>query len=299
MKSAWQGVFPAVTTQFASDESLDIVSTIRHLEVLLEAGVHGVVMLGTLGEGTSLEPKEKQELLAATVATVAGRVPVLSGVAEYTTAGACRSARAAEEAGVDGLMVLPAMVYRSDERETLAHFRRVAEASALPIMVYNNPVSYGVDVTVEMFGELAAEESLVAIKESSDDVRRITDLINALGERFALFCGVDDLALEALVMGARGWVAGLVNAFPHETVRIWQLVEEGRLEEARGIYRWFAPLLHLDTDVKLVQYIKLAVAECGLGAEYLRTPRMPLVGEERERVLAVIRRGIDERPSLG
>ncbi len=298
MNVGWQGVFPAVTTQFREDQSLDIEATMRHVEAQIEAGVHGVVMLGTLGEGTSQEPEEKRALLEATVTTVSGRVPVLSGVAEYTTSGACRFAAQAAELGLDGLMVLPAMVYKSDRRETLAHYRAVAASSGLPIMVYNNPVSYGVDVTVEMFSELADEDRLVAIKESSDDVRRITDLINALGDRYTLFWGVDDIALEALLMGARGWVAGLVNAFPRETVRIWDLVEAGQVEEAREIYRWFAPLLHLDTGLKLVQYIKLAVAECGLGSDQVRAPRLPLAGQERERVLAIIRQGLSSRPSL-
>ena len=196
------------------------------------------------------------------------------------------------------LCVAHRAIRKSDRRETLAHYRAVAAASGLPIMVYNNPVSYGVDVTVEMFSELADEDRLVAIKESSDDVRRITDLINALGDRYTLFCGVDDIALEALLMGARGWVAGLVNAFPRETVGIWDLVEAGQVDEAREIYRWFAPLLHLDTEVKLVQYIKLAVAECGLGSEQVRGPRLPLAGEERDRVLAIIRQGISSRPTL-
>jgi 4-hydroxy-tetrahydrodipicolinate synthase len=196
-------------------------------------------------------------------------------------------------------MVLPAMAYKADRRETLAHLRKVAAATELPVMVYNNPVSYHVDITPEMFVELADEDSFVAIKESSDDVRRITDLKNEVGDRYQLFCGVDDLALESLVMGADGWLAGLVNAFPRETVRIWELALAGELEKARAIYRWFAPLLRLDTDVKLVQYIKLAVAECGMGSEKVRLPRLALEGEERKRILSVIRRGIETRPALG
>jgi len=298
MRVDWSGVFPALTTQLTPDQELDADATMAHVEHLLAAGVHGVVMLGTLGEGTSLSAEEKRQLLAATVGAVGGRVPVLAGVAEYTTAEACRLARDAEELGVDGLMVLPGMVYRSDPRETLAHFRSVARASGLPVMVYNNPVSYGVDVTPEMFAELADEETLVAIKESSEDTRRIVDLRNAVGERYVLFCGVDDIALEALAAGADGWLAGLVDAFPAETVRLWELMREGNLDEARAIYRWFMPLLHLDTHPKLVQYIKLAVAEVGWGAETVRAPRLPLEGEERKRVLAVIRKGIAERPAL-
>ena len=298
MRVDWTGIFPALTTQLTSDQEVDTDATMAHVEHLLSAGVHGVVMLGTLGEGTSLSAEEKRQLLAATVAAAGGRVPVLAGVAEYTTAEACRLARDAEELGVDGLMVLPGMVYRSDPRETLTHFRSVARASGLPVMVYNNPVSYGVDVTPEMFAELADEETLVAIKESSEDTRRIVDLRNAVGERYVLFCGVDDIALEALAAGADGWLAGLVDAFPAETVRLWELMREGNLDEARAIYRWFMPLLHLDTHPKLVQYIKLAVAEVGWGAETVRAPRLPLEGEERKRVLAVIRKGIAERPAL-
>nr|XP_061797959.1 4-hydroxy-tetrahydrodipicolinate synthase-like [Nerophis lumbriciformis] len=297
--SDWQGVYPAVTTQFTTDQKVDLPATSRHVEALAEAGVDGIVMLGTLGEGTSLSFEEKLAVLEATRDVCAGRLPVLSCVAEYTTAGACQMAEAAEGLGLDGLMVLPAMVYKSDVRETLTHFRTVARASGLPVMVYNNPVSYGVDITPEMFGELAEEPTLVAIKESSDDVRRITDIINVCGDRFQLFCGVDDLALEAIVMGAVGWVAGLVNAFPHETVAIWRLSQAGELGRAREIYRWFAPALHLDTDIKLVQYIKLAVQECGLGNEAVRAPRLTLAGEERDRVLAVIRQAIASRPTLG
>lgn len=294
----WKGIFPALTTQFTADQELDTEATMRHAEALVEAGVHGVVMLGTLGEGTSLSPDEKRLLLAATVSAVGGWVPVIAGVAEYTTAAACALARDAEEIGVDGLMVLPGMVYRSDPRETLTHYRSVAQASDLPVMAYNNPVSYGVDITPEMFAELADQETLVAIKESSEDTRRIIDLRNAVGDRYTLFCGVDDIALEALAAGADGWLAGLVDAFPRETVRIWELMNEGKIEEAREIYRWFMPLLHLDTHPKLVQYIKLAVAEVGWGTETVRAPRLPLEGAERDRVLAIIRKGIAERPRL-
>jgi 4-hydroxy-tetrahydrodipicolinate synthase len=298
MRVTWQGVFPAVTTQFGADQSLDVEATVRHLDQLLAAGVHGVVMLGTLGEGASLDADEKRALLAATVEAVAGRVPALAGVAETTTAAACRLARDAEAIGLDGLMVLPGLLYKADPRETLAHHRAVARASALPVMVYNNPVAYGVDVTPEMFAELADEPTIVAIKESSEDTRRITDLANAVGDRYVLFCGVDDIALECLLVGAQGWLAGLVDAFPRETVRLFELARDGRIEEARALYRWFMPLLHLDTHVKLVQYIKLAVAEVGWGTETVRAPRLPLVGEERERLLATIRAAIASRPSL-
>ena len=298
MSGVWKGVFPASTTQFASDQSLDAASTLVHLDRLLEARVHGLIMLGTVGENCSLAYREKMELLRATVGHVAGRIPVLTGVAECTTALACRFAVDAKTAGVDGLMVLPAMVYKSDPRETIAHFRAVAAATDLPIMVYNNPISYSVDVTPEMFAEMADEPRFVAIKESSENVRRITDLRNVCGDRYTLFCGVDDLALESVLLGAEGWVSGLVNAFPHENRLLWDLATAGRWEEARAVYRWYTPLLHLDTHVKLVQYIKLAMHECGLGSETVRAPRLPLVGDERERILAVVRHAIASRPQL-
>ncbi len=298
MSSPWKGVYPAVTTQFNDDQSVNFDATATHCEALIDAGCHGLVMLGTLGEGTSLDRSEKLAVLEAAKSAAAGRVPVLSCVAEYTTAAAISMAEAIAQLGLDGLMVLPPMVYKSDARETLTHFRAVARATDLPVMVYNNPVSYGVDITPEMFGELADEPTLVALKESSDDVRRVTDIINEVGDRYTIFCGVDDLALEAVLMGAEGWVAGLANAFPRETVAIWDLVQQGRVPEAREIYRWFAPLLHLDTDVKLVQYIKLAVQEVGLGRETCRAPRLDLEGAERERVLTVVREGIASRPEL-
>src|SRR5713101_5910682 len=290
MNVNWRGVFPAVTTQFHTDQSLDLAGTNRHLEKLLQSGVHGIIMLGTVGENCSLEYSEKLDVLRAAVKQVAGRVPVLTGVAECSTARACRFAADAKKAGVDGLMVLPAMVYKSDPRETLVHFRAVASATDLPIMCYNNPVSYGVDITPAMFAELADEPKFVAVKESSENVRRITDLKNHCGDRYLLFCGVDDLILESVMLGAVGWVSGLVNAFPDENRLLWDLAKRGNYEEALKIYRWYTPLLHLDTHVKLVQYIKLAMAECGLGSEMARAPRLPLQGQERETVLAIIRR---------
>jgi 1-pyrroline-4-hydroxy-2-carboxylate deaminase len=296
MRINWQGIFPAVTTQFKADQGLDLTATTNHLGRLIDAGVDGLILLGTLGENCSMEYAEKLDVLRAGVKYVEGRVPVLAGVAECSTALACRFAADSEQLGVDGLMVLPAMVYKSDRRETIAHFRTVARASRLPVLCYNNPVSYGVDITPEMFAELADEENLVAIKESSDNVRRITDLVNAVGARYLLFNGVDDLALESALLGATGWVAGLVNAFPDESRLLWDLATSGRNEEAVRIYRWFTPLLHLDTHVKLVQYIKLAMAECGLGSETVRPPRLPLEGQERQSVLTIIRRCIATRP---
>jgi 4-hydroxy-tetrahydrodipicolinate synthase len=297
MKVNWQGVFPAVTTQFHPDQSLDLADTNRHLEKLLQSGVHGIIMLGTVGENCSLEYSEKLEVLRAAVKQVAGRVPVLTGVAECSTGLACRFSADAQKAGADGLMVLPAMVYKSDARETIHHFRTVARATSLPILCYNNPVSYGVDITPVMFAELADEPRFVAIKESSENVRRITDLKNQCGDRYLLFCGVDDLILESVLLGAAGWVSGLVNAFPDENRLLWDLATRGKNEEALRIYRWYTPLLHLDTHPKLVQYIKLAMAETGLGAETVRAPRLPLVGQEREEILSVIRKAIKTRPA--
>lgn len=296
MAPAWHGVFPAVTTQFHKDQALDLEGTARHLEHLLENGVHGIIMLGSVGENCALEPAEKLEVLKAAIRHVKKRVPVLSGVAECTTGQACRFAAAAEEAGADGLMVLPAMVYKSDPRETIAHFRAVAKASGLPIMVYNNPVAYHVDITPAMFAEMADEPRFVAIKESSENVRRITDLKNVCGDRYILFGGVDDLALECALLGATGWVSGLVNAFPRENRLLWDYAMAGRWNDALRIYRWYTPLLHLDTHVKLVQYIKLAMAEVGLGSETTRAPRLPLVGREREEILKIIRDAVKNRP---
>ncbi len=298
MNITWHGVFPAAITQFRPDQSLDVPATLKHLDAMLAAGIDGLIMLGTLGENCSLEYAEKLAVLRATVEHVAGRVPVLAGVAEYTTALACRFALDAKKAGVNGLMLLPCMVYKSDARETLTHYRTVAAAVDLPIMCYNNPVSYGVDITPAQFAELADVKNLVAIKESSENCRRITDLKIAVGERYLLFCGVDDLILESVALGAVGWVSGLVNAFPRESRLLWDLATSGRFDEARKVYQWYTPLLHLDTHVKLVQFIKLAAAECGYGAEMVRAPRMPLVGEERERILGIVRRAIATRPKL-
>jgi 1-pyrroline-4-hydroxy-2-carboxylate deaminase len=297
MATDWSGIYPATTTQFAQDESIDLPATLRHYDALLEAGVHGLVLLGTVGENTVLDFSEKVEFVKAVVQHVGGRVPVLTGVAENTTGLACRYAAAAQEAGVDGLMVLPAMCYKSDGRETMAHFRRVASAVDLPIMCYNNPVTYGVDITPEMFDEMADEPRFVAIKESSDNPRRVTDIFNRCGDRYKIFCGVDDLVFESVMLGACGWVSGLVNAFPAENRMLWDLLMAEKYDEALRVYRWYTPLLHLDTHVKLVQYIKLATAECGYGSETLRAPRLPLAGPERAQILGIIREAIATSPA--
>lgn len=298
MKPYWQGVFPAVTTQLKKDQSLDLEATARHIEALIQSGVKGLIMLGSLGENQSLPPEEKRRVLEAAIQAAAGRVPVLSGVAENSTEAACRYVRDGEKLRANGFMLLPAMVYKGDPRETMAHFRTVAAATGLPIMIYNNPISYGNDITPEMFAELAAVKNFVALKESSGNTRRVTDIRNLVGDRYAIFVGVDDLVLEAAVLGIDGWVAGTGLAFPRENQFLWELTRAGRWDEARAIYRWFTPLLHLDTHVKFVQYIKLAIQECGLGAEWVRAPRLPLVGDERKAILKIIHDGIENRPKL-
>ncbi|HLX60147.1 MAG TPA: dihydrodipicolinate synthase family protein [Planctomycetota bacterium] len=300
----WSGVFPAATTQFHQDQSLDLKATERHLEALLESGVSGLIVLGSLGENTALDPDEKVRVVECAVKTAGGRVPVLSGVAEITTAGACRYVRALEKTGsagaggVAGFMVMPAMIYKADEAEALAHFHAVAKATGLPWMLYNNPISYHVDVSPSMLNELAGLKNLVALKESSGNTRRITDIHNEVGDRYAIFTGVDDLVLESAIVGIDGWVAGTGIAFPKENQHFWELTRANKWEEARALYRWFTPLLHLDTHIKFVQYIKLAIQEAGLGKEWVRAPRLPLEGEERARVLRIIRDGIEKRPRL-
>jgi 4-hydroxy-tetrahydrodipicolinate synthase len=298
MQVSWRGVFPALTTQFNPDYSLNLDATSAHLERQIEEGIHGVVLLGSVGENTALDAQEKLTVLRELTARVNKRIPVLTGVAETTTAQACRYAEAAANAGVDGLMVLPAMIYKADQREAIAHFRTVARATSLPIMVYNNPPAYHVDITPDMFAELADEPTLVCIKESSDNPRRITDIVNICRDRYILFAGVDDLILECLLLGATGWVSGLVNAFPRENRLLWDLAEAGEWARAREVYRWYTPLLHLDTHVKLVQYIKLAAQECGFGTELTRPPRLPIEGEERARILALIHRAMRTRPAV-
>ncbi len=298
MSLTWKGVFPAVTTQMHADGSIDFEATSRHLEVLLDSGVTGIIMLGSLGENTALEAEEKRQVVKTAIETVNGRVPVLSGVSEYTTAMAVRYAQDMEKIGADGIMLLPAMVYKAFPEETIAHFRTVARNTSLPILCYNNPIGYHVDITPQMFEILAEEPNLQAIKESSGDTRRITDLRNQVGNRYALFTGLDDLILEGLALGADGWVAGTGLAFPYENQYLYDLCKAGEWEKAREIYRWYMPLLHLDTHIKFIQYIKLALQEVGLGKEWVRAPRLPLVGEERERILKVIHTGIENRPTI-
>lgn len=298
MSVDWQGVFPALMTEFKGDGALDLEATQRHIQSCMDAGVEGLVMLGTLGENPSLTQDEKESVLAAAVEATHGKIPVLTGVAEYTTDFAIDFVRRAERAGVAGLMTLPCMVYQQDSREAANHFRTLANATDLPIMIYNNPVAYKVDLSPEDFAGLADVENIVAVKESSHDSRRITDMFNVVGDRYVIFCGVDDLVLENLLFGAKGWVCGMVNTFPREAVRLYELARDGKVAEAYELYKWFMPLLHLDVDVKLVQMIKLANQMTGEGSEVVRAPRLTLEGAERAHVEAVVNHALETRPNL-
>jgi dihydrodipicolinate synthase/N-acetylneuraminate lyase len=298
MSVTWSGVFPALMTEFNKDGSLDLDGTQRHIKSCMDAGIEGLVMLGTLGENASLRAEEKETVLKAAVEATGGKIPVLSGVAEYTTELCLEHAARAKRAGCEGLMVLPSMVYQQDQREGQAHFNAIANGANLPVMIYNNPVSYKLDMTPESFVEMSVNNNIVAVKESSNDSRRMTDMINACGDRYAMFCGVDDLVLENLMFGATGWVSGLVNSFPKEAVALYTYAKAGNMEEAVALYRWFMPLLHLDVDVKLVQYIKLANQMTSEGSEWVRRPRMELIGDERKKVEAIVQKALDTRPNI-
>ena len=298
MTFSWKGVFPALTTKFTADDKLDLPLFDKNLKAQLDAGVDGIILGGTLGEASVLSNEEKFELVRFTVKQVEGKVPVVMNIAEGSTREALRQASEAEKNGASGLMMLPPMRYKSDHRETVTYFRTVAAATPLPIMIYNNPVDYKIEVTLDMFEDLTASPNIQAVKESTRDVSNVTRMINRFGDRFKILCGVDTITLEELQMGADGVVAGLVCAFPRETVAIYRLAKAGRLAEALPIYRWFLPLLELDIHPKLVQYIKLAEAQVGLGSEYVRAPRLALIGEERERILNIINSGIKTRPTL-
>ncbi len=291
----WRGVIPAATTQFDSALEVDLPATQRVQKALLQDGVHGLVLMGTVGEGNSLSAAEKRSVLEAAVEVSEGKVPVIAGVSEFTTAAAVTFARDAERIGATGLMVLPAMVYVPTAAELEYHFRTVAAATGLPIMLYNNPPSYRVNIEIATLERLMDVPNIVAIKESAPDPRRFTDLINAFGERFVLFAGLDDVAFEGLALGARGWVSGLTNAFPEESLLLFEALRNGDLEAARRIYRWFMPLLHLDSEHDLVQSIKLAEQIMGRGSERVRPPRLPLVGDRRSAVTAMVERARDTR----
>jgi dihydrodipicolinate synthase/N-acetylneuraminate lyase len=298
MSVQWQGVYPALLTPFTKDDKLDLPLFEKNLEAQHKAGVHGVIIGGSLGEASTLQVAEKKELVHVAKACVGHQKPVILNIAEASTADAIAQAKLAATWGADGLMLLPPMRYKSDDRETATYFKAVALATDLPIMIYNNPVDYKIDFHPALFDQLVECSNIQALKESSRDVTNLTRMLNRFGDRFKILCGVDTLALEEICLGAHGWVAGLVDAFPNETVAIWELAKAGKIVEARNIYRWFMPLLELDIHPKLVQYIKLAAQETGIGSEFVRPPRLPLVGEERDRVLSIIRQAIACRPAI-
>jgi len=294
----WKGVFPALTTKFTSRDELDLKLFDKNLKFQLVSGVDGIILGGSLGEASVLSFEEKERLVKFAVEAVEDRVPVVLNIAEGSTREALQLADNAKAWGAKGLMMLPPMRYKSDHRETVTYFKTVAQSTDLPIMIYNNPVDYKIEVTLDMFEELIECPNIQAVKESTRDVSNVTRMFNRFGNRLRILCGVDTLAMEELLMGADGWVAGLVCAFPAETVAVYRLVKAGRIEEALAIYRWFMPVLELDIHTKLVQYIKLAEVQTGIGSEYVRAPRLPLEGKERERILKVIGESVATRPSL-
>lgn len=298
MSIQWKGVFPALTTKFTAKDELDFPLFEKNLKAQLAAGIEGAILGGSLGEASVLSNEEKFSLLKFAVEKVEGKIPVVLNIAEGSTREAIKLAAEAKKYGATGLMMLPPMRYKSDDRETVTYFKTVAESTDLPIMIYNNPVDYKIEVTLDMFEELTTCQNIQAIKESTRDVSNVTRLINRFGERYKILCGVDTLAMEEMMLGAHGWVGGLVCAFPVETVAVYKLTKANKINEALQIYRWFLPLLELDLHSKLVQYIKLAEQEVGLGSEIVRAPRLPLIGEERERILKIIRNGIKHRPNL-
>ncbi len=298
MSINWKGVFPALTTKFTADDQLDLPLFEKNLQAQMDAGVNGVILGGTLGEASVLSTDEKETLVKFAIEKIAGKVPVVINIAEGSTKEALQQAAYAKAWGAKGIMILPPMRYKTDHRETVTYFSTIAKSTDLPIMIYNNPVDYKTDVTPDMFEDLTDCANIQAIKESTRDVTNVTRLINRFGDRYKILCGVDTLAMEEMLLGAHGWVAGLVCAFPRETVAIYRLVKAGHIAEATAIYRWFMPLLELDIHAKLVQYIKLAETQTGIGSEDVRPPRLPLVGEERDRVLHTINHGIATRPTL-
>ncbi|MBZ6075551.1 dihydrodipicolinate synthase family protein [Microvirga puerhi] len=294
----WEGVFPAVTTQFRSDFSLDLDATAKVLEGLIRDSVSGLIVCGTVGENTSLSRAEKVAVMETAKAISRGRVPVIAGVAEFTTAFACETAKEAARVGIDGIMVMPALVYSSKPHETAAHFRSVAKATDLPVMVYNNPPIYKNDVTPEILVSLADCETIVCFKDSSGDTRRFTDVKNMVGDRFVIFSGLDDVVVESVMLGAQGWVSGMSNAFPREGETLFRLAKAGRYDEAMPLYEWFMPLLHLDARPDLVQCIKLCEEIMGRGSSITRPPRLPLSNEERATVEAIMAKALKTRPAL-
>ena len=294
----WKGVMPAITTKFTDSDKLDIDLFNKNLDFQLKSGVDAIVLAGSLGEASTLTQDEKNILTKNTVDFVNKKIPVVVNIAEQSTRDAIKSVKDAEKYGANGLMVLPPMRYKSGKKETINYFESIANSTSLPIMVYNNPVDYGIEVTIDMFEELLKCDNIKAVKESTRDISNVTRLKNSFGSRLKIMTGVDTIALESLLMGADGWIAGLVCAFPEETVAIYKLKIQGKIKEAVQIYRWFLPLLELDINPKLVQNIKLAESLLGIGSEYVRLPRQPLAGKEREYVLNIINKGIKNRPDL-
>jgi 4-hydroxy-tetrahydrodipicolinate synthase len=293
----WRGVYPAITTKFHADESIDAAGTAKHIEFLIKNGVHGLVTTGSLGEASTLTLEEKLEVADIAIKTAAGRIPVLANVSETSTREAIRFVEGANALSIDGFMVMPAVIYVADSREAMQNVRTIANAAKKPIMIYNNPIAYRVDLKPEHFAELADCEWLVAIKESTDDIRRITDLRNELGTRYQLFLGVDDLSFEGLALGCDGLLAGLVTSFPRETVALYDLMKAGKYDEALKLYQWFTPLLHLDVSTKLVQNLKLVETLVGVGNENVRRPRLPLIGPEREYIEKIVAKALANRPA--
>ena len=298
MKPQWTGIYPALTTKFTNDFKVDIPSCLKNVDAQINSGIHGCVIAGSLGEASTLTQDEKIFLLKEISNHVNGRIPVLMNIAEQSTAEAVKAAQNAQETGADGLMMLPPMRYVSDDRETIEFYKSVASACDLPIMTYNNPHDYKIEITIPMFEELLKIKNIQATKESTRDVTNVTRMRNAFGDDIKILCGVDTLAMEELVLGADGWVAGLVDAFPRETVVIYELVKQNRILEATKIYRWFMPLLELDIHPKLVQNIKLAEVATGIGTEHVRPPRLPLIGDERAYVKSVIDKALANRPNM-
>ena len=298
MKPDWKGIYPALTTKFTEDDQLDIQTYLNNVDAQMDAGIHGCVIAGSLGEASTLTQDEKVSLLTQTLSHVNGRISVIMNIAEQSTKEAVTAAENAQEAGADGLMMLPPMRYISDDRETIEFYKAVATSCDLPIMTYNNPHDYKIEITIPMFEELLKMDTIQATKESTRDVTNVTRMRNAFGDDIKILCGVDTLALEELVLGADGWVAGLVDAFPRETVVIYELVKQNRIAEATKIYRWFMPLLELDIHPKLVQNIKMAEVKTGIGTENVRPPRLPLTGEERTRVQNIIDDALAKRPEM-
>jgi 1-pyrroline-4-hydroxy-2-carboxylate deaminase len=297
-KINWEGVFPAMLTPFTADDKLDFAMFEKNVNAQLEAGIEGVILAGSLGEGSTLDSEEKNQLLIYAVEILKGRIPTVLTIAEQTTKVAVKLAQDAEKNGADGLMILPPMRYKADDRETVEYFKTIAVNTSLPIMIYNNPVDYKIEVTLDMFEQLAKCPTIEAVKESTRDVTNITRMRNRFGNRYKLLCGVDTLVMEELMLGADGIVGGLVDAFPKETVAIYKLVKAGWYKEALDIYRWFLPVLELDIHPKLVQYIKLAATQTGISTEYVRAPRLAIEGAEREKVLATINKAMATRPTL-